>query len=483
MSDNPAAVDNYENEDVIMMLAACMQAPGVEGAVLGLPCLLWGAPGVGKTSRINKVAKKLGFYNKDLTVLASVRAASDFLGLPIPSDDTIEIEGAQVPSLKFAPPVWAVEAAKHAANTGDPNDEKAVVFFDEFTTAGPKVMAAMLRVIHERVVGEFTLPSNVVVVAAANPPAMSPGGIDLKPPVANRFVHLYWTPPTARQWADWLTGVKPSATEAVDQGKASDDEYLTLDIEKFYDELGIIKQAFAEWVMTQQGRQYLFKMPDNDDRENLKMYFDEHPDRSVAPQGDIEGLTYDARFTDIYAWPSPRSLEIACRARAAIRATRGIPVMKQSMLENELVCGTIGSQACMSINDFIRDESRRLVGPELFLTDKKAREVFFRGAPNDATQGIMLSRIVTYITNEPSEDVAPLVGNFPVVFGSFGGEGIQAEFTPMKAAMMQQAMRSVETWAASPQGREVMARDPAKAKQISIMAANTKQLFQTLKGA
>ena len=110
MSDNPLAIDNLDNEDIVMLMAAAMQAPGVEGAVLGLPILLWGAPGVGKTSRINKVARKLGFYNKDLTVLASIREPQDFTGLPIPGGEPVVIDGKEIPALTFAPPLWAVQA-------------------------------------------------------------------------------------------------------------------------------------------------------------------------------------------------------------------------------------------------------------------------------------------------------------------------------------------------------------------------------------
>jgi hypothetical protein len=50
----------------------------------------------------------------------------------------------------------------------------------------------MLRVVHERVVGELHLPSTVSVVAAANPPETAVGGSDLSAPLANRFLHLDW---------------------------------------------------------------------------------------------------------------------------------------------------------------------------------------------------------------------------------------------------------------------------------------------------
>lgn len=60
------------------------------------------------------------------------------------------------------------------------------------TTAPPAVQSALLRVVLERKVGFYPLPSKVRIVAAANPPDLMTGGWDLSPPLRNRFVHLDW---------------------------------------------------------------------------------------------------------------------------------------------------------------------------------------------------------------------------------------------------------------------------------------------------
>ena len=490
MSSSPNAIDNYTNEDVIIMMAAAMQAEGVEGSLLGLPVLLWGAPGVGKTSRINKVANRLGFYNKDLTVLASVREPQDFIGIPLPGGKPVDIGGQPVSALRFAPPIWAVIAAKNAADTGNPLDPKAVVFFDEFTTADDRVMAAMLRVIHERVVGEFELPKNVVMVAAANPPSMSPAGTDLKPPVANRFIHLYWVPPTPKQWADWLTQDLPSATQTIDTKLKEDADYLTIDRDKFYKELGNLKQNFADWVQTEQGQGYLFKMP-GPEADDIKSYFEEHPNGEplrhppippgIAPMDVVTSLTYDAQFTDIYAWPSPRSLEIACRARAAVRALRGVPLMRQIPLENSIVCGTIGTQACLALNSFIEQEALQLVPPGDFVESRATREQFFSANPTDSTQSIQLSRVVKWWRDLPTATAQTLDDDLEPAIMSFSGDRISANFSPLRPGMLEHAFEPMTSWVNSKAGQESMSADPAKADQLNKLSAATKKLMQTLK--
>src|SRR5215475_7911281 len=149
-----------------------------------VPVLLWGAPGTGKTSAIRAMASAMDLPCE--TVIASIREPSDFAGLPI-------VVGGEV---RFAPPAWA----RRLAEAG-----RGLLFLDELSTAPPAVQAALLRVVLERAVGDLTLPDEVAVVAAANPPEQAADGWDLSAPLANRLCHLAWqTDP--RAVADGLAG-------------------------------------------------------------------------------------------------------------------------------------------------------------------------------------------------------------------------------------------------------------------------------------
>lgn len=153
------------HSDTIAALALCVAA--------NAPVALWGPPGQGKTSVMKQIADAYGIHME--TVIASIREPSDFAGLPIV--DSVSS------TVTLAPPKWARSVS---------DADQGLVFFDEISTAPPAVQAALLRVVLDRVVGDLEMPSEVRIVAAANPPDMAADGWDLAPPMANRFVHLTW---------------------------------------------------------------------------------------------------------------------------------------------------------------------------------------------------------------------------------------------------------------------------------------------------
>jgi hypothetical protein len=137
----------------------------------GVPVVLWGSPGTGKTSVVRALGRALDCPVE--VVIGSIREPSDFAGLPV------VVNGG----VRMAPPSWALRLAEA---------QHGLLFLDELSTAPPAVQAAMLRVVLERVVGDVALPAGVRVIAAANPPEQAADGWDLAPPLANRMVHLDW---------------------------------------------------------------------------------------------------------------------------------------------------------------------------------------------------------------------------------------------------------------------------------------------------
>jgi hypothetical protein len=163
------------NDNTLTVIAAAVDA--------GVAPLLWGEPGIGKTSLLEHTFNRWGYDTQVIT--GNVREPSDFAGLPVRQDDG---------TVAFAPPSWAVQA-HHA--------DKAVVVLDELSTSTPAVQAAMLRVVLDRIAGDFRLGDHVRFIAAANPPEQAADGYDLAPPLANRFLHL----DVKADHDNWITGM------------------------------------------------------------------------------------------------------------------------------------------------------------------------------------------------------------------------------------------------------------------------------------
>lgn len=171
-------------------LAACVRA--------NVPALIWGAPGAGKTAKLEAHGTAWGRHVE--TISAGSREAVDFMGLPMEDDGRVV----------YSPLSWALRLGQAPAG---------LLVIDEVTTA-QSTFKAFLRMVQERYVGEYALPDTVSIIGIANPPDIAVDGVDLPAPVANRFAHLDWH----FDRDEWLSNV---GTGFVDVQVPSPRTYLT----------------------------------------------------------------------------------------------------------------------------------------------------------------------------------------------------------------------------------------------------------------
>ena len=168
-----------------------VQKEALEAAIeANAPTILWGEPGIGKTATIQEIVKERKGYM--YTFIASQRDPVDLTGAMHPA-----MRDGQ-PVTRYSPPEWAVVLNEKAKSK-----QFTVLFLDEFSTAPAIMQAACLRLLHEKMVGDYELDPRVRVILAANPADVAAYGHDLAPPTANRICHLEWTL-TAEEWAEGM---------------------------------------------------------------------------------------------------------------------------------------------------------------------------------------------------------------------------------------------------------------------------------------
>jgi AAA domain (dynein-related subfamily) len=131
-----------------------------------LSVMLWGAPGVGKSSIVAQTAK--AFDLEFVDVRLSQLAPTDLRGLPVPENGVS----------KWYPPEFL------------PTSGKGILFLDELNMAPPTMQGMAQQLILDRKVGSYTLPDGWFIWAAGNRKEDRASVFDMPAPLANRFLHL-----------------------------------------------------------------------------------------------------------------------------------------------------------------------------------------------------------------------------------------------------------------------------------------------------
>ncbi|BAY10563.1 AAA family ATPase [Calothrix sp. NIES-2098] len=133
---------------------------------LSLSTMIWGAPGIGKSSIVAQLARKhqIDFVDVRLSQLAP----TDLRGLPV----------AENGISKWYPPEFL------------PRDSKGILFLDELNMAPPAMQGVAQQLILDRRVGSYVVPEGWFVWAAGNRKEDRAAVFDMPSPLANRFLHL-----------------------------------------------------------------------------------------------------------------------------------------------------------------------------------------------------------------------------------------------------------------------------------------------------
>ena len=144
------------------------------------PAFIWGASGIGKSEIIAKVADEIGYNLIDVRV--SLLDPVDLRGVPSVENGTT----------KWNPPVFLPQEG----------DGKSILFLDELPHGSPSVQNALFQLIRDRKIGEYSLPSDTIILAAGNRVSDRVGANKINGALANRFSHLHLEA-DVNDWVNW----------------------------------------------------------------------------------------------------------------------------------------------------------------------------------------------------------------------------------------------------------------------------------------
>ena len=135
-----------------------------------LSAMIWGPPGIGKSSIVAQTAAANGLDFVDLRL--SQLAPTDLRGLPV-ADDGVA---------RWYPPEFL------------PRDGAGVLFLDEINLAPPTMQGMAQQLILDRRVGSYVVPEGWFIWAAGNRHEDRAAVFEMPAPLANRFLHLEIAP-------------------------------------------------------------------------------------------------------------------------------------------------------------------------------------------------------------------------------------------------------------------------------------------------
>jgi len=147
-----------------------------------LPLMIWGKPGIGKSSLVRDVATELSYNLIDLRL--SLLLPEDLMGLPAIINGLTK---------------WMRPELLPPSDSTTPT----ILFLDEINLAQLSMQHAAYQLILDRRIGAYQLPDSVVIIAAGNRIEDRTGVTDMNPALANRFIHINFPVPTKDEWTEW----------------------------------------------------------------------------------------------------------------------------------------------------------------------------------------------------------------------------------------------------------------------------------------
>ena len=317
----------------------------------GYNAMLWGSPGIGKTTTLEMMAEEAG-YKFEVVDLSNIDEVSELVGYINAVETDYGFEAQKIP------PSWLARLHRdRLLEESGVTPRPTVILFDEYGGGEPAVQKASMNILNHKRAGDIKLPSNVRMVLASNRPEdSSHAAAGISEASQDRMGHFDVAPNTLADWEQgWLFGYKNT--------------FLG------YPPRDMVEKATLKWKVT------------------IIQFVKEHAQ-------DFWGDTSEKYFrsrSEGGGYATERAYGRLSRALAEVDHIPDADAVRQELME-----GIIGKDAGRALMSFAEDMN--LPDPEEWLNDPKAATTLTdnKGKPvNDKTAATINMVIVAALEDPP----------------------------------------------------------------------------------
>ena len=167
----------------------------------GIPIMMWGAPGIGKSSIVGEIANECRADTKKYV------DGFGLVDLRLPQLDPTDLRGIPVPNTTLGicswhPPAFLPDVTRLDEEGNRVFPDHGILFLDEIEKAPVSVKNAALQLVLDKRIGDYVLPDGWCIVAAGNREEDGTFSQPLGAALENRMTHID-VRVNADIWLDW----------------------------------------------------------------------------------------------------------------------------------------------------------------------------------------------------------------------------------------------------------------------------------------
>ncbi len=162
----------------------------------GIPVLIEGLPGIGKSTITEQIGEQWGFYT-DIVMLGEI-VPEEMVGYPVEDrsreargQNGLDEHGLPAVRIRTSPPEWVTDLLD-AMNDPNKTYRGKLIFLDEMNQGGPSVQKTAAKLLRTKTIGRVNLGADTALVGAFNDTRTAIDGNVFGAPLANRCCFLYW---------------------------------------------------------------------------------------------------------------------------------------------------------------------------------------------------------------------------------------------------------------------------------------------------